>query len=606
MVSVPKPDGSGGAGSSPSPGSVQATFVATLVDEWVRAGLTEAVVCPGSRSTPLALALAARPELELHVRLDERGAGFFAVGLGLATGRPAVVSVTSGTAAAELHASVLEADASRVPMLVCTADRPPELHDVGAAQTIDQHRLFGAATRFFAEPGVPDGTTRATWRSLGARLIAETTEGPLGPGPVHVNLAFREPLLGEVEQLPPGRPGGLPWHRVARPATMSLQLGVEVDLAGRRGILVVGAGGGPPERVLALAERLGWPVLADPRSGCRLPHPNVVAAADAILRSETAATALSPEVVVLLGERWASKVLAGFLSSASRGGAEVLVVDPWWRWSDPDRQADSLIVASAEAWLDTVLEAPATGGADPSWLERWQRCERAAQAAIGAELVEEAGPEEGLSEPAISRALLGALPPTATVLVASSMPVRDIEWFTPALAASPRVLSNRGVNGIDGVSSTAQGVAAANPGPVVGLLGDLAFLHDASSLVQGATAEQAGSCTLVVVDNGGGAIFEFLPQAAALPESTFERLFGTPQRTDVAAVARGFGLVVREAHNAEELLAGLHELVGSKGLSVLRVVARPRPSNVATHDRIHARVAERVGALFGHPDPESN
>ncbi|MGH9087557.1 MAG: thiamine pyrophosphate-binding protein, partial [Acidimicrobiales bacterium] len=206
----------------------QATFCATLVDEWLRAGVTDAVVCPGSRSTPLALALAARPELRCHVRLDERGAGFFAVGLGLATGRPVVVCTTSGTAAVELHPAVVEAHHGRVPVIVCTADRPPELQQVGAPQTIVQAGLYGQAVRWSADPGVPVEATRGAWRSLAARTVAEAMSGPAGPGPVHCNLAFRDPLVGEPGPLPEGRSGGAPAHRVAAPGAGAVPGGAEI------------------------------------------------------------------------------------------------------------------------------------------------------------------------------------------------------------------------------------------------------------------------------------------------------------------------------------------------------------------------------------------
>jgi 2-succinyl-5-enolpyruvyl-6-hydroxy-3-cyclohexene-1-carboxylate synthase len=237
--------------------SVQATFCATLVDEWSHQGVTDAVVCPGSRSTPLALALAER--LTVHVRLDERSAAFYALGLAMATGRPTVICTTSGTAAVELHPAVVEAHHGHVPLVVCTADRPPELQGVGAPQTIDQMGLFGAATRWAVAPGVPDESQQATWRPLAARAVAEAMGGPVGPGPVHLNLAFREPLTGD--------PGPLP----ARAApTVSTFAGRDADVPafGGRGIVVAGAGAtNHPERLLALSRALGWPVLADPRPG---------------------------------------------------------------------------------------------------------------------------------------------------------------------------------------------------------------------------------------------------------------------------------------------------------------------------------------------------
>src|SRR5580704_7683729 len=521
-------------------GDVQATFCATLVDEWIRAGLTDAVVSPGSRSTPLALALAGRAELRVHVRLDERGAGFFAVGLGLATGRPALVVTTSGTAAVELHPSVVEAHHARVPVVVCTADRPPELQGVGAPQMIEQAGLFGPAVRWSAAPGVADDATRATWRPLAARAVAEAVDGPLGAGPVHLNLAFREPLVGRPGPLPSGDAAGGPVHR--RHGGRAAPAPDVAGWAGRRGVIVVGAGCGPATGVLGLAEVLGWPVLADPRSGCRVPHPNVVAAADAILRSDAARDRLRPDVVVVLGARWASKAVAGFLADAAAEGVQTVAVDPWWRWADPDRTVTDVVTADPGPWVEQVRTAvPPVAPWAGEWLRPWQLAERAAQDAIDRELT-----GDRLTEPGIARRLFRLLPAGALVVVSSSMPVRDVEWYAPPVADPPPVLANRGANGIDGVASTAQGVAAAGGGPVVGVLGDLAFLHDVSSLVRPAGAAPASggaaSCTLLVVDNRGGGIFNFLPQAGRVETDRFEQLFGTPAAPDVADVARGFGL----------------------------------------------------------------
>lgn len=560
--------------------SVQATFAATLVDEWVRAGVSDAVVCPGSRSTPLVLAIAARPELRVHVRLDERSAGFFALGLAQATGRPAVVCVTSGTAAAELHAAVVEAHQARVPVIVCTADRPPELHGVGAPQTIDQAGLYGAAVRWSADPGVPQEETSGTWRSLGARAAAEAASGPFGPGPVHLNLAFRDPLVEEAGTLPSGRPGGLPFHRVEVPTGRPEVSGTVVDLLQGRGVVLAGAGSGPTRSVLALAARLGWPVLADPRSGCRVDHTHVVAAADAIARAGV--RGLQPEVVLRLGAAWASKALPAFVA-----GAAVVSVDPWWRWQDPDRQSDVTVRAEPGAFCDALVDAGRSEGPAPSgWLAGWQAAERSAQAAIDEVL---AG--EGLCEPLVARQLTRLLPADATVVVSSSMPVRDMEWFAPAVTAPPRVLANRGANGIDGVCSTVLGVAAACEGPVVGVLGDLAFFHDLSALTG---PDEAAPCTVLVVDNGGGGIFEFLPQAASLDRSAFDRLFGTAQGADVVEAAAGLGVDTADVGSPDALDEVLRAAPHQKGRRVVRVRVPPRPANVAVHQRVHAAVAEAL------------
>ena len=368
-------------------------------------------------------------------------------------------------------------------------------------------------------------------------------------------------------------------------------------LAGGRGLVVAGQGCGPPAEVLALAARLGWPVLADPRSGCRLTHPCVVAAADALARTPAARRALRPETVLVLGAPWASKALAGLLVEAARSGAQVVAVDPWWRWVDPDRMVTEFHRADPAAWLTDALDRVVDGGSG-EWLAGWQAAEAAAQRAIDEVLDDDcAGRGGALTEPVLARRLLPAVGAEAAVVVASSMPVRDLEWFAPPMAAPPPVLANRGANGIDGVGATAQGVAAAGAFPVVGVLGDLAFLHDASSLVRPARPSTRGRCTLVVVDNDGGGIFDFLPQATALDPARFEQLFGTPQSAEVAEVARGFGLEVADVGTPAELEGALGELVGREGLSVVRARVPARRDNVALHDRTHAAVAAAVGTV---------
>ena len=541
--------------------SVQATFAATLVDEWVNGGVTDAVVCPGSRSTPLALALAAR--LRVHVRLDERSAGFFAIGLSLATGAPTVLCVTSGTAAAELHAAVVEAHQGRVPLIVCTADRPPELHHVGAPQTIDQEGLFTSSTRWSCDPGVAEESQQASWRPLAARAVAEARDGPLGPGPVHLNLAFREPLIGSAGPLP-ARPGPLLVRSRPGPAAL------DVPLEGR-GLIITGAHAtSDPGSLLALGERLGWPILADPRSRCRLP--GTIAAADAIVRTDP----VRPDTVVLLGAPWLSKVLSEYVSGVAAEGGRVVCVDPWWQWTDPLAVVSEFHHVGGDEWI--VAAVASAVPTDPGWLSTWRSYESVAQAVIERELSGE------LSEPSVARALARhAAAVGGTIMVSASMPMRDLEWFSPALPVAPAVLANRGANGIDGVVSTALGIAASG-GRTFALLGDLAFLHDVSGLVN----LPAVPCTFVVLDNGGGGIFSFLPQAEALEPERFELLFGTPPSSDVGDVARGFGLDVREVAAAAEFDDAL--AASGSAPALIRVKLRGRAENVALHEAINQAV----------------
>ena len=581
-----------------NPSDLQASFCAALVDEWQRGGVCAAVVSPGSRSTPLALAIAASG-LPLHVVLDERSAAFVALGIGRATGRPAVLACTSGTAAAQYHAAVVEADLDRVPMIVCTADRPPELHGIGAAQTIDQHHLYSGSVRWYCDPGVAGAENRSAWRSVGARSVIEAIDGPPGPGPVHLNLPFREPLVGVADWVPDGRADGEAWHRSVRSQrTLATEAAekLRARIGGTRGVIVAGGGTGDPTAVLALAARLGWPVLADPRSGCRLPEDVVISTADAFLRDTLIAEQLRPDVVLRFGGPWASKVLGQWLDSA---GLDMLV-DPHSAWVDPRRSAESVLHA------DTVSVCDSLGNTVPApedWARRWRSAERSACAALGRLLDPPDSDQEqfapGLREPAVARALLGSLPDGAQLVVSSSMPVRDVEWFG-APRRGVRVHVNRGANGIDGVVSTILGVAAAGVGPTTGLLGDLAFLHDIGALVWAANGTV--DATIVVVDNGGGGIFEFLPQASSssVGRERFEMLFGTPQRVDVAVAARGFGHHVTVVDNVGALVDSVRSAQGRPGVDIV-VIRTDRVANVGGHDTLNAAVIASVRSAWGLP-----
>lgn len=558
-----------------------ATFCATLVDEWARAGLTHAVVCPGSRSTPMALALAADGRLAVEVVHDERAAAFLALGIGLSTGRPAVVLTTSGTAAAELHPAVVEAGLSSVPMIVCTADRPPELQDVGAPQTIDQVHLYGRSVRWFAAPEVPEERRAHTWRPLAARSVAEATGAH--PGPVHLNLGFRDPLVGVPGELPPGRDDGRPWT-VVEPGEGAADVAsddVVATLAGR-GVVVAGGPVAEPDAVIALAEALGWPIVASPRATGlwgRGADAGVVSHADALVRV-AAFAAERPEVVLRVGEPPASKLLGQWLA-----GVPVVAVRGHGRWVDPDGTVAHVVPDAALA----ALAAPVRP-VDAGWRERWLAAERAAAEALATAAARHDEP----TEPAVARDVVAALPDGAALVVASSMPVRDVEWYAeprPGL----RVLSNRGANGIDGVVSTGVGVALATGAPTAVLLGDVAFLHDSNALL--GLGDRGVDLTVVVVDNDGGGIFSFLPQATALDADRFELLFGTPHGVDLPALVAAHGLPCRVVRTQAEVGVALAESAGRPGAEVI-VVRTDRTTNVAVHDELHTTVAEAVTAAL--------
>ena len=554
-----------------NPGDTSATFCATLADEWTRAGVIHAVVSPGSRSTPLAVALAAHPGIEVHLFHDERSAGFAALGIGRESGFPAVLLCTSGTAAAHFTAAVHEANLSRIPMIVCTADRPPELKDVSAPQTIDQTMLYGGAVRWFHDPGVPADDARHTWRSLARRAVASST-GTL-PGPVHLNLPFREPLLGRAGDLPPAT-DAVPARAVLGVDHESAEQFISM-VSGKRGVIV--AGRGADNLVLKFASAVGWPVLADSTSGLRQGHGDVVMAFDPILRSTKFSESHMPEVVVRVGDLPASKVLAQWVG---RSGAPVIQVVDHEAPVDPDHSVALYVIAPLEELAMQTENLPERCG--PGWVEDWVAAEAAAQQAISG------ATRQGLSEIAVARAVTEACAGVANLVVSSSMPIRDVEWYGSATEMS-RVFANRGANGIDGVVSTAVGVALSSNGRTVVYLGDLALVHDSNGLW--GLMRRDVDLTVVVSNNDGGSIFSFLPQAAQVDTDTFELLYGTPHGVDFAALAAAHGVPHVLAGSAEEV----RRLVGTPGTKIVEV-RTDRSVNVAEHDRVNAAVVAAVEA----------
>lgn len=541
-------------------GTANATFAATLVDEWIRCGVRHAVVAPGSRSTPLAVALAARPELALHVAHDERVAAFVALGLGL-DGTPAILLCTSGTAAVNFHPAVVEAGLSEVPMVVCTADRPPELRGIGAPQTIDQLRLYGRSVRWFQDAPPPDSSDPDSWRPLARRALAHAATGP-----VHLNLPFREPLLGPVGEVPP--PAGS-FEAVPRGITTTGPVPPSLDR--QRGIIVAGGRSGQDRAsVVALAERLGWPILADPTSGLR-DAPQAVTSFDALLRHPGFAADHAPEVVVRVGRAPASKVLSQWIV---RSGAPVVQVGGPGV-IDPDR---NVVGFCTLADLDGLA-----GAASTPWMARWRHADGRAEQVLAGLLGDAAGTAP-LDEPRVARLVADHLPDGVDLVVSSSMPVRDLEWFGGRRA---RAHANRGANGIDGVMSTALGRAVAGR-PTVVLVGDVAFVHDSNVLV--GLARRGVDLRIVVLDNDGGGIFSFLPQATTLTPERFEQLFGTPHGTDLLGLAAAHGIPARTAGTGADLVGA----VTTPGPSLTRV-ATDRAANVGVHERLNAAVAAALG-----------
>jgi 2-succinyl-5-enolpyruvyl-6-hydroxy-3-cyclohexene-1-carboxylate synthase len=543
-----------------------------LCDELARCGMRDACTSPGSRNTPILLALVREPRIRCWSHLDERCAGFFAVGAAKAGRRPVAVTCTSGTAAANLLPAVVEAYWARVPVIVLTADRPAELRDVGAGQAIDQIKLYGDAVKWFAEVELPpeaDDSVMRWIRQLACRAYWTAAEGR--PGPVHLNLPLREPLILD-EPLEPevearGRAGGRPW--VARSESRTTASPV-ARLLPARGLIVAGRDEGTlGVQVAAAAARLGYPLLADPLSGARHGE-TAIATYDLLLREPD--TSWLPDVVVRVGDLPTSKPLRAWLASLDKGIDQV-AVDPQATWQDPD----AVVSEITGGWGDITAD-----GRDPEWLAAWRSADDAAARGLAGALGDE------LSEPLVAGRLGEWLSPEATLFVAASMPIRDVELYFPARRELPRVLSNRGANGIDGTVSAAFGAAAAGSGPVVLLIGDVALAHDIGGLLAG---RRLGlELTIVLLNNDGGGIFHFLPVSGE--RDAFEEHVATPHGLDFEQVAKLYDFAYERPADAVALKAALQRRGGCR----LIEMRTDRAENLALHRRA---AAAALAALKG-------
>ncbi|HEY0485797.1 MAG TPA: 2-succinyl-5-enolpyruvyl-6-hydroxy-3-cyclohexene-1-carboxylic-acid synthase [Mycobacteriales bacterium] len=576
-----------------------------LVDELVRGGVQEAVLSPGSRNAPLAYALHdadAQGRLRLHVRIDERTAGFLALGLAKATGVPVPVVCTSGTAAANLHPAVLEAHHGGVPLVVVTADRPPELRRTGANQTTEQPGLYGGAVRFAADLGVPEDRTGQVpvWRTTVCRVMAAALGTLSGDrGPVHLNVPLRDPLVpgGDpawLESLD-GRPGGEPWTTVHPDL-----LGVETPWDGpgaaggeARTLVVAGdSSGSLGFLAAAVAARRGWPVVAEPSSSAR--GPAALRTGTLLLGVPEFLDRYAPDRVLVVGRPTLSRVVGALLR---RPGIAVDVVADIPRWADPGHVVRSV---RSESWLTAAFRPEWTGSADwvageddtavepvdDEWYRAWQKADHAASAALDAAL------DGTFTGPVVARDLVAALPDDGLLVLGSSQPIRDAD-LAAAPRAEVRVLANRGLAGIDGMVSTAVGAALAHQGvgggPAYALMGDLTFLHDATGLVIGPD-EPRPDLTIVVVNNDGGGIFGLLEQGGPAHAASFERVFGTPHGTDLAALCAATHTPYTRAGSAAELADALRP---SAGLRVVEV-RTDRRGDHDLHAGLRAAVADAV------------
>jgi 2-succinyl-5-enolpyruvyl-6-hydroxy-3-cyclohexene-1-carboxylate synthase len=562
-----------------SEGDVALACARTLVEALAMNGLTDVSISPGSRSTPIALAFARDDRVRVYVHLDERAAAFFALGLAKATERPVAIVTTSGTATANLFPAVVEAWMSRVPLIVLTADRPPEVRGRGANQTIDQVELFGRYVRWFVDAPLPSEGPRVSrvWLELADETYRRACRGP---GPVHVNLPFREPLVPAGDPVDLGGPVALAlpgtWPTDGpRPTDDDVEGFVDAIAGVERGLLYVGGLRCPSRAVLELGERLGWPMAAEPMSGLRAAE--TLTAGQFLMSNERFVRAHMPDVVVQFGAAPTSRAALAFVRDVPR----LVIVDPDEVIADPHRRATRRFVVAAGAIAHEAARRLGTR-ADDEWLDEWRDADERARRAVDTMIDTWDEPYEGR----IARDVAAFAPEDSVLVVGSSMPVRDLDAYM-APRTGLRVIANRGASGIDGFVSTVLGVAATGA-PTTALLGDLTLLHDIGSLVW--SAGRGHDVVLVVANNNGGVIFSFLEQREL---TEFEELFATPHGLDLRALCLAAGAGHTRVERAGDLVPAIGQARSAGGVHVIEVVVDAQ-LNVRRHAEAHTAVAKAL------------
>jgi 2-succinyl-5-enolpyruvyl-6-hydroxy-3-cyclohexene-1-carboxylate synthase len=572
----------------------------SFVDELVRCGLRHVCICPGSRSTPLTISFGRHPGISTSVHQDERSASFFALGMARATGIPVALVCTSGTAAAEFHPAVIESSCARVPLLVLTADRPPELHQWGANQTIEQATIYGPHAKWAVHMPVPERTPTlmSFVRATACRAFATAASTPMGT--VHINFPFREPLEpllvsdGIVEgdqtgQVPlEGRPSGRPFINVSTPLKIPNRNDISRLVSEltkvHKGLIVCGPQTAPdfPEVVVTLAGKLGYPVLADPLSGVRCGSHDlslVIDNYDVFLRDPQVVSTLAPDLVIRFGAVPTSKALSQFLDIHRT--EQHILVDDEDGWGDPQHILSEVMRADPNQVCLDLISRLVDRDDQQEWVKRWRNVSNVARTSIDQEM----GTIEELFEGKLFHELGELLHDKATLFAGNSMPVRDMDSFFPSLEKRVRMMANRGASGIDGVTSTALGVAKAIGERVVLVTGDLSFYHDMNGLL--AAKSYHINATIIVVNNNGGGIFSFLPQAA-YPDF-FESYFGTPHNLTFNSLADMYGLRYSKIEDWEQFRNAVSSSLNGSGTHIIEV-SGDRASNVALHRRVISAV----------------
>jgi len=585
--------GIAGEGEVLGPGTVNNRYATWFVDELVQAGLSHACLCPGSRSTPLALALAQNIGVGLFQHVDERSAAFFGLGMAKSLRRPVALVSTSGTAAANFFPALIEAEHSHTPLIVLTADRPHQMRGSGALQTIDQIKLFGDHVKWFAEVAPPDIVLEDYCRSVSRRAWLAACESPSGP--VHLNFPFAEPLLPED-----GASSGLKSSEgstlkrrvsIGKRRLDSLQVHtLASELRGRpHGLIVCGPQDDPalPDGVTALSAATGYPVLAEALSQvrCGPGRPSLqVDSYDLILRSRKVVDRLRPDAVIRFGATPVSKPLLTYLDYHT--DALQIVVDEGAQWRDQPGTARVVVDADPAALALGLANEMQGSEQSAGWAKLWSELSSGAREAA----FEALRKDLQLSEPKSVAVLATVLRDGDVLFVGNSMPARDVDAFFPASPVAIRFLGNRGVNGIDGLVSSAMGAAATSRGRTLLILGDLSFYHDLNGLL--AAKLHALDLTVILLNNDGGGIFSFLPVGEL---DRFERIFATPTGLNFSAAVEMYGGHYHRPDNDLALENMLTEALASPGLDVIEVVTH-REANVALHRRLWQAALDRIEA----------
>ncbi|WP_281242030.1 2-succinyl-5-enolpyruvyl-6-hydroxy-3-cyclohexene-1-carboxylic-acid synthase [Marininema mesophilum] len=575
-------------------------YTGAFVDELVMSGVTEVIISPGSRSTPLAMVMANHPGLNIKMHVDERSAGFFALGLAKASRKPVALLCTSGTAAANYYPAVVEAKLARVPLVVLTSDRPHELRDVGAPQAIDQLGMFGSHVKWFAEMALPEASASMLRyaRTMAARATKTASIGPAGP--VHLNFPFREPLVPDVTSqgmFTGGRRSSKrDFYIHITTGDRKLDSFILDEWASElaeveRGLIICGPQEDPllGKALVHLAESLRWPILADPLSQLRRgEHKNgwVIDSYDAFLRHPVIKERAVPEVVIRFGAMPVSKALLLFLGQFR--DCRQLVVDPDGGWREPTLSATEMIYSDPDHFAKEV--AKRVSAIDPKRQGNWSENLLELDARTRAGMVASSVQIEGLFEGRVFTELGKTMPDGSLLFTGNSMPVRDMDSFFTKEGAMVWGMANRGANGIDGVTSTALGAALVQS-PTVLVLGDLSFYHDLNGLL--AAKLHTINITIIVINNGGGGIFSFLPQAKEADQVAFETLFGTPLGLDYEPVITMYGGSFTRISSWEEFHNALQKSMDGKGMHVIEIPT-DRTDNVSTHRAIWENVHQSL------------